>query len=149
MAAADHARLAQHAQRVLDENRRGSWTCPSSQLYPHQWLWDSCFTAIGLACVDPMPDPLTDGVPVTGEMMSLPDEIRSYELDVSPWTFSEITVLPTGIGPMDPYVEYFLSGPVDRSAHEFGYGSTRVFSGAMSFSSRTNRCASATASFTA
>jgi len=38
---------------VLDHNRRGDWTCPSSVLYPHQWLWDSCFIAMGLARRDP------------------------------------------------------------------------------------------------
>lgn len=41
------------ARDVLERNRRGSWTCPSSNLYPHQWLWDSCFTAIGVARYDP------------------------------------------------------------------------------------------------
>ena len=41
--------LARRAHTVLDQNRRGSWTCPSGELYPHQWLWDSCFVAIGLA----------------------------------------------------------------------------------------------------
>ena len=45
--------LAQRAQAVLDRNRRGDHTCPSGRLYPHQWLWDSCFTAIGLAAYDP------------------------------------------------------------------------------------------------
>ncbi|HUF85521.1 MAG TPA: trehalase family glycosidase [Acidimicrobiia bacterium] len=45
--------LAQRAQEVLDHNRRGDWTCPSAELYPHQWLWDSCFIAIGLARADP------------------------------------------------------------------------------------------------
>ena len=44
--------LARRAQEVLDRNRRGDWTCPSASLYPHQWLWDSCFVAIGLARVD-------------------------------------------------------------------------------------------------
>ncbi|HEU5301310.1 MAG TPA: trehalase family glycosidase [Acidimicrobiia bacterium] len=53
MDGADRAALAETARRVLDENRRGTWTCPSSELYPHQWLWDSCFIAIGLARVDP------------------------------------------------------------------------------------------------
>ena len=38
---------------MLDANRRGGWTCPSSTLYPHQWLWDSSFVAIGLAHEDP------------------------------------------------------------------------------------------------
>jgi mannosylglycerate hydrolase len=45
--------LADRARAVLERNRRGSWTCPSSRLYPHQWLWDSCFIAIGLARYDP------------------------------------------------------------------------------------------------
>ena len=53
MAAAPDADLESAARRVLDRNRRGAWTCPSSALYPHQWLWDSCFVAIGLARDDP------------------------------------------------------------------------------------------------
>lgn len=47
------AELARRARAVLDRNRRGDYTCPSARLYPHQWLWDSCFTAIGLATYDP------------------------------------------------------------------------------------------------
>src|ERR1700694_5664358 len=53
MAVRSGANLAQRAQHVLDRNRRGDWTCPSRGLYPHQWLWDSCFIAIGLARHDP------------------------------------------------------------------------------------------------
>ena len=49
---ASHADLVQRAQAVLERNRRGAWTCPSVRLYPHQWLWDSCFTAIGIARYD-------------------------------------------------------------------------------------------------
>jgi hypothetical protein len=45
--------LRSRAIAVLDQNRRGDWTCPSHALYPHQWLWDSCFVAIGLARRDP------------------------------------------------------------------------------------------------
>ena len=45
--------LAGRARAVLAANRRGAWTCPSSTLYPHQWLWDSCFIAIGLARDEP------------------------------------------------------------------------------------------------
>ena len=41
--------LTARAVAVLDRNRRGSWTCPAAGIYPHQWLWDSSFTAIGLA----------------------------------------------------------------------------------------------------
>jgi hypothetical protein len=44
--------LAQRARAVLDQNRRDSWTIPSNGLYPHQWLWDSCFIAMGLAHYD-------------------------------------------------------------------------------------------------
>jgi hypothetical protein len=47
------ADIGRRAREVLDRNRRGNWTCPTLGLYPHQWLWDSCFVAIGLARVDP------------------------------------------------------------------------------------------------
>jgi hypothetical protein len=49
----DHSELVRRARAVLDRNRAGDYTCPSVRLYPHQWLWDSCFTAIGVARVDP------------------------------------------------------------------------------------------------
>ncbi|MGZ4754793.1 MAG: MGH1-like glycoside hydrolase domain-containing protein [Acidimicrobiia bacterium] len=47
------ADLARRALEVLDHNRRGEWTCPADGIYPNQWLWDSCFIAIGLARHDP------------------------------------------------------------------------------------------------
>lgn len=37
---------------VLHDNDRGNHTSPA-KLYPHQWLWDSCFIAIGLRHSDP------------------------------------------------------------------------------------------------
>lgn len=43
--------LAQAAQ-VLHDNDHGHYTAPAKGLYPHQWLWDSCFTAIGLRHLD-------------------------------------------------------------------------------------------------
>lgn len=39
--------FAQAAQDVLEHNDRGTYTMPAAELYPHQWLWDSCFIAIG------------------------------------------------------------------------------------------------------
>jgi glycogen debranching enzyme len=45
--------VRRRAEAVLARNRHGVYTCPSVKLYPHQWLWDSCFTAIGLAHLDP------------------------------------------------------------------------------------------------
>jgi hypothetical protein len=47
-----YANLERAARAVLERNRRGSFTCPSSTLYAHQWLWDSCFIAIGVAHYD-------------------------------------------------------------------------------------------------
>jgi neutral trehalase len=44
--------LLQAAKTVLDNNDRGGYTQPAKGLYPHQWLWDSCFTAIGLRHLD-------------------------------------------------------------------------------------------------
>lgn len=40
--------LLKSAENVLKQNDQGSWIMPAANLYPHQWLWDSCFTAIGL-----------------------------------------------------------------------------------------------------
>ncbi len=39
--------LADRASEILAENWNGDFTIPSPSLYPHQWSWDSAFTAIG------------------------------------------------------------------------------------------------------
>jgi hypothetical protein len=44
--------LRERAQAVLHGNDQGTYTIPASGLYPHQWLWDSCFIAIGLRHYD-------------------------------------------------------------------------------------------------
>jgi hypothetical protein len=44
--------LLEQAKAVLDMNDRGNYTQPAHGLYPHQWLWDSCFIAIGLRHLD-------------------------------------------------------------------------------------------------
>lgn len=41
--------LMAEAKSVLEANWRGKSTIPSRYLYPHQWSWDSAFTAIGLS----------------------------------------------------------------------------------------------------
>lgn len=46
------ARLQKEAEDVLALNDRELWTVPAGDLYPHQWLWDSCFVAIGLRHLD-------------------------------------------------------------------------------------------------
>jgi hypothetical protein len=46
------AQLLDGATAVLKNNDRGGWTVPAGDLYPHQWLWDSCFIAIGLRHID-------------------------------------------------------------------------------------------------
>ncbi len=40
------------AAAILKGNDLGDYTRPSPRLYPHQWLWDSAFIAIGWAHVD-------------------------------------------------------------------------------------------------
>jgi len=40
--------LLSQAAAVLKTNDRRTYTVPAEGLYPHQWLWDSCFIAIGL-----------------------------------------------------------------------------------------------------
>lgn len=42
----------EEAKDVLRMNDDGAYTVPAPGLYPHQWLWDSCFIAIGLRHVD-------------------------------------------------------------------------------------------------
>lgn len=42
--------LAARARAVLDAHwRPGGYTVPNATVYPHQWLWDSCFHAIAWA----------------------------------------------------------------------------------------------------
>lgn len=48
----DATDLLTRAEAVLKMNDRGNYTMPAPVLYPHQWLWDSCFTAIGLRHLD-------------------------------------------------------------------------------------------------
>ncbi len=40
--------LQEGAEAVLEMNDQGSFTIPAEGLYPHQWLWDSCFISMGL-----------------------------------------------------------------------------------------------------
>jgi hypothetical protein len=48
MAELTQTELLKEAEKVLKHNDRGKFTVPAGDLYPHQWLWDSCFIAIGL-----------------------------------------------------------------------------------------------------
>ncbi|MBP1849159.1 MGH1-like glycoside hydrolase domain-containing protein [Rhizobium halophytocola] len=41
-----------HAERVLKINDMGTYTVPTHGLYPFQWNWDSCLTALGQAHFD-------------------------------------------------------------------------------------------------
>lgn len=52
MSASDTSRIQDLAIEVLKENDRGTYTVPTKGLYPFQWNWDSCFTAIGQAHFD-------------------------------------------------------------------------------------------------
>ena len=39
----------QNAVEIITKNDRGGYTVPTSKLYPHQWNWDSAFTALGIS----------------------------------------------------------------------------------------------------
>jgi hypothetical protein len=39
--------ITQNAIDILRENDRGTYTVPTKGLYPFQWNWDSCLTALG------------------------------------------------------------------------------------------------------
>jgi hypothetical protein len=44
--------VAEVCLEVLEKNWRSGHTIPAEGLYPHQWLWDSCFNSIGLRHTD-------------------------------------------------------------------------------------------------
>ncbi len=44
--------LIDHAGKILAENDKGGYTVPTHGLYPFQWNWDSCLTALGQAYFD-------------------------------------------------------------------------------------------------
>ena len=48
----ESARIYDHAVEVLQENDQGSYTVPTKGLYPFQWNWDSCLTALGQSHYD-------------------------------------------------------------------------------------------------
>ena len=45
--------LVEQCQKILVNNDFVTHTVPSDKLYPHQWLWDSAFIAIGIAHYNP------------------------------------------------------------------------------------------------
>jgi len=49
---AQTADIIDRAIEVLRENDRGDYTVPTKGLYPFQWNWDSCLTALGQAHYD-------------------------------------------------------------------------------------------------
>jgi hypothetical protein len=48
----DAAALRAQAIVIIRENDRGAYTIPTKGLYPYQWNWDSCFTALGFSHFD-------------------------------------------------------------------------------------------------
>lgn len=52
MSTIDPSKIFDHAVEVLKENDQGGYTVPTKGLYPFQWNWDSCFTAIGQSHYD-------------------------------------------------------------------------------------------------
>lgn len=44
--------LLENATNILKKNDLGHYTVPTHGLYPFQWNWDSCLTALGLAHMD-------------------------------------------------------------------------------------------------
>jgi glycogen debranching enzyme len=52
MSAVERNQVIDRAVEVLKENDQGGYTIPTSGLYPFQWNWDSCLTALGQAWYD-------------------------------------------------------------------------------------------------
>ena len=47
-----HEDLLDRAENILKTNDLGAYTVPTHGLYPFQWNWDSCLTALGLSHFD-------------------------------------------------------------------------------------------------
>ena len=45
--------MLQEAARILRLNDKGHYTVPTHGLYPFQWNWDSCLTALGQFRLNP------------------------------------------------------------------------------------------------
>ena len=45
--------MLQEAERILRLNDKGHYTVPTHGLYPFQWNWDSCLTALGQFSISP------------------------------------------------------------------------------------------------
>ena len=45
-------KCTERAREILQKNDRGVYTVPTDALYPHQWNWDSAFSALAWAQVD-------------------------------------------------------------------------------------------------
>jgi glycogen debranching enzyme len=52
MGAISSSEMFDRAVAILRENDRGTYTVPTKGLYPFQWNWDSCLTALGFAAFD-------------------------------------------------------------------------------------------------
>jgi hypothetical protein len=84
------ADLRTHCLNVLKDNDHGDHTSPG-KLYPHQWLWDSCFVAIGLRHEDPQRAAreianLVHGQWANGMMPHMIfSKAREYRLDRESW----------------------------------------------------------------
>lgn len=52
MALSEENDVIERAVEVLKENDHGGYTVPTKGLYPFQWNWDSCLTALGQAHYD-------------------------------------------------------------------------------------------------
>jgi glycogen debranching enzyme len=52
MTALERSQVIDRAVDVLKENDHGAYTVPTKGLYPFQWNWDSCLTALGQAFFD-------------------------------------------------------------------------------------------------
>ena len=48
----EYEHIVRVCREVLSANKNGNHTMPAPDLYPHQWLWDSCFIAIGIRHYD-------------------------------------------------------------------------------------------------
>lgn len=98
--------LERQARAVLDRNWHEHHTIPAVGLYPHQWLWDSAFVAIGLSYSNPERalreiGRLYDGQWSTGMVPHIlfDPTVKSYWPDPAYWGVGRLMdAAPRGVG---------------------------------------------------
>jgi hypothetical protein len=130
-------RLSSRAAEVLRENDLGESTKPAPRLYPHQWLWDSCFIAIGLRHQNPQRAAKEVSSLFRGQWDNgmLPHEIfnsgAGYHAGPDKWQSSRLPGAPKNIDTTGMTQPPMVAEAISRVAEKLSANSRQQFLGAL------------------